>query len=70
MTEAVPQVEQSVLAGSDELSLARSGRQRVDLLHVANHHLVEAKLEVAGEDGVSGGAEQELGARALRDGPD
>ena len=58
------------MARSEELPLAGSGRQGGHLLHVAHHHLLEAELHVAGQDGVSRGAHQQLGARALGDCPD
>ena len=56
MTETVPEVEEPVMATSQELRLTGPGGQSRHLLTVTEHDLLEAELQVAGENRVPGGA--------------
>ena len=58
------------MSSGEELRLAGSRGQSRDLLLVANHHLLEAEVEVPGEDGVPGCSHQQLSPVTLGHCPD
>ena len=58
------------MARGEELRLTGSRGQSRDLLLVAHHHLLEAEVEVPGEDGVPGCSHQQLGPVTLGNCPD
>ena len=58
MREGVPQVDELIVAGRQELVLLRVGGQGPDLIHVTGHDLLEVELEGSLQDGVPGGAEE------------
>ena len=63
-------MDHPVVSGRYELGLSWRGCQGPHVRHVAHHDLLEVQVEVASEDGVLGGAEQQLAPPALAQGPD
>ena len=70
VSEGVPQVNHPVVSGRNKLRLRRRGRQGPHVRHVAHHDLLEVEVEVSCEDGVLGGAQQQLAPSALAECPD
>ena len=65
VSESVPQVNHPIVSGRYKLRLGRGGCQGPHVRHVADHDLLEVEVEVACEDGVLGGAQQQLAPSAL-----
>ena len=70
VSECVPKVNHPIVSGRYKLRLCWGRRQGPDVRHVAHHDLLEVEVEVSCEDGVLGGAQEQLAASALAESSD
>ena len=70
VSESVPKVNHPIVSSRYKLRLRWGRRQRPHVRHVADHDLLEVEVEVAREDGVLGGAQQQLAPPALAESAD